>query len=146
MGLVAACDLIVAADEAEFALPETRIGLVPAMISPYLVRAMGAQQARRYMLTGERLSAREAHRLGFVHECVPAAELDMVVGKLCERLALAGPEALARSKKLLLRVQGAAITPQLAIETAAALAEARAGSEAREGIRSFLEKRKPSWQ
>lgn len=146
MGLAAACDLVVAADEAEFALPETRIGLVPAMISPYLVRAMGAQQARRYMLTGERLPAREAHRLGFVHECVPAAELDAVVGTICERLARAGPEALARSKKLLLRVQGAAITPRLAIETATALAEARAGSEAREGIRSFLEKRKPSWQ
>jgi methylglutaconyl-CoA hydratase len=146
MGLVAAADLVVAAEEAEFALPETRIGLVPAMISPYLVRAMGASQARRYMLTGERLPAREAYRIGFVHECVPAGELDAVVGKICERLALAGPEALARSKRLLLRVQGAAITPQLAIETAAALAEARAGSEAREGIRSFLEKRKPSWQ
>jgi methylglutaconyl-CoA hydratase len=77
---------------------------------------------------------------------VPAADLDTVVGKLCERLALAGPEALARSKKLLLRVQGAAITPQLGNETAAALAEARAGAEAREGIRSFLEKRKPNWQ
>ena len=146
MGLVAASDIVVAAEEAEFALPETRIGLVPAMISPYLLRAMGAQQARRYILTGERLSAREAHRIGFVHECVPAAELDVVVGKMCERLALAGPEALARSKKLLLRVQGAAITPQLALDTATALAEARAGGEAREGIRSFLERRKPSWQ
>jgi methylglutaconyl-CoA hydratase len=146
MGLVAACDLVAAADEAEFALPESRIGLVPAMISPYLVRAMGAQQARRYILTGERLAAREAHRLGFVHECVSAAELDAAVGKFCERLVLAGPEALARAKKLLLRVEGAPITPQLANETAAALAEARAGAEAREGIRSFLEKRKPSWQ
>jgi len=146
MGLVAASDLVVAAEEAEFALPETRIGLVPAMISPYLVKAMGAQQARRYILTGERLGAREAHRIGFVHECVPVAELDAAVEKVCARLALAGPEALARSKKLLLRVQGAAITPQLANETAAALAEARAGGEAREGIRSFLEKRKPSWQ
>jgi methylglutaconyl-CoA hydratase len=146
MGLVAACDLVAAADEAEFALPESRIGLVPAMISPYLVRAMGAQQARRYILTGERLAAREAHRLGFVHECVPSAELDGAVGKFCERLVLAGPEALARAKKLLLRVVGVPITPQLANETAAALAEARAGAEAREGIRSFLDKRKPSWQ
>lgn len=146
MGLVAACDLVVAAEQAEFALPETRLGLVPAMISPYLVKAMGANQARRYMLTGERLSSAEAKRIGFVHECVPAAELDAVVAKMCERLALAGPGALARSKKLLLRVQGAAITPQLALETATALAEARAGGEAREGMRSFLEKRKPSWQ
>ena len=146
MGLVAASDVVVAAEEAEFALPEVRIGLVPAMIGPYLVRAMGASQARRYILTGERLPAREAHRIGFVHECVPAAELDAVVGRLCERLAQAGPEALARAKKLLLRVEGAPITPQLANETAGVLAEARAGAEAREGIRSFLEKRKPGWQ
>lgn len=146
MGLVAAADLVVASDEAEFALPETRIGLVPAMISPYLVRAMGAQQARRYMLTGEKLTAREAHRISFVHECVPAAELDAAVEKICDRLAQAGPEALARSKKLLARVVGAEITPALANETAAVLAEVRAGGEAREGIRSFLEKRKPSWQ
>jgi len=146
MGLAAACDLVVASEQAEFALPEARIGLVPAMVSPYLLRAMGAQQARRYILTGERLAAREAHRIGFVHECVPAADLDAAVGKMCERLALAGPQALARSKRLLLRVQGAALTPQLISETAAALAEARAGGEAREGIRSFLEKRKPSWQ
>jgi methylglutaconyl-CoA hydratase len=146
MGLVAASDLVIVAEEAEFALPETRIGLVPAMISPYLVKAMGAQQARRYMLTGERLSAPQALRIGFAHECVAAAQLDAVVGRICERLAQAGPEALARTKKLLLRVQGAAITPQLALDTATVLAEARAGGEAREGIRSFLEKRKPSWQ
>lgn len=146
MGLAAAADLVVVAEEAEFALPETRIGLVPAMISPYLVRAMGAQQARRYILTGERLGAKEAHRIGFAHECVPAAELDATVERICSRLAQAGPEALARAKKLLARVEGAAITPELANETAAALAEVRAGAEAREGIRSFLEKRKPSWQ
>jgi methylglutaconyl-CoA hydratase len=146
MGLVAAADLVVAAEEAEFALPETRIGLVPAMISPYLVRAMGAQQARRYMLTGERLGAKEAQRIGFAHECVPAAQLDAAVDAICARLAQAGPEALARTKKLLQRVAGAAITPELAAETAAVLADVRSGAEAREGIRSFLEKRKPSWQ
>ena len=145
MGLVAAADLVVAAEEAEFALPETRIGLVPAMISPYLVRAMGASHARRYMLTGERLPAREAQRIGFVHECVPVAELDAAVGRLCERLAQAGPQALARSKKLLARVAKAGIAPKLSAETAAVLADVRAGEEAREGIRSFLEKRKPRW-
>lgn len=145
MGLVAASDLVVASEAAEFCLPETRIGLVPAMISPYLVRAMGEQQARRYMLTGERLSAGDALRLGFAHECVPDTELDACVDKLCERLAAAGPLALERSKKLLARVGKAAISPRLAGETAAVLAEARAGAEAREGIRSFLEKRKPSW-
>jgi methylglutaconyl-CoA hydratase len=145
MGLVAACDLVVAAEEAEFCLPEVRIGLVPAMISPYLVRAMGEQQARRYVLTGERLPAREAHRIGFAHECVSAAELDARVEKFVQQLAGAGPQALARSKKLLARVGKSAISPALAAHTAGVLAEARAGAEAREGIRSFLEKRKPAW-
>ena len=145
MGLVAACDLVVVAEEAEFCLPEVRIGLVPAMISPYIVRAVGEQQARRYVLTGERLSAREAHRLGFAHECVPAAELDACVDKLAGQLAQCGPEALARAKNLLRKVAKAPISPQLGLETARVLAETRAGEEAREGIRSFLEKRRPRW-
>ena len=145
MGLVAASDLVVAAEEAEFCLPETKIGLVPAMISPYLVRALGEQQARRYMLTGERLPAREAHRLGFVHECVPAAQLDDCVSRMGGRLAQAGPRALAATKRLLMQVGKAPITPKLGTATVAVLAEARAGKEALEGIRSFLEKRRPSW-
>jgi methylglutaconyl-CoA hydratase len=145
MGLVAACDLVVAAEEAEFCLPEVKIGLVPAMISPYIVRAMGGQQARRYVLTGERLAAREAHRIGFVHECVPAAGLDACVDRLAKQFAQAGPKALERSKKLLARVAGSAINPALSAHTAGVLAEARAGDEAREGIRAFLEKRRPRW-
>ena len=145
MGLVAACDLVVAAEEAEFCLPEVRIGLVPAMISPYIVRAMGEQQARRYVLTGERLAAREAQRLGFVHECVPAAELDAAVERIVSALAKAGPRALAQAKKLLARIAAAPIGPKLAARTAALLAKVRAGPEAREGIRSFLEKRAPAW-
>ena len=145
MGLVAACDLVIASEEAEFCLPEVKIGLLPAMISPYLVRSMGEQQARRYVLTGERLGAKEAHRIGFVHECVAAAELDARVEKLATLLAQAGPLALARSKKLLAKVGKAAISPKLAAHTAAVLADVRAGEEAREGIRSFLEKRRPAW-
>jgi methylglutaconyl-CoA hydratase len=145
MGLVAASDLVIASEEAEFCLPETKIGLVPAMISPYLVKAMGEQQARRYMLTGEKLSAKHAHGLGFAHECVPAEELDACVDRLAATLARAGPKALARTKHLLMRVGKAPITPELGEETAAVLAEVRAGEEAGEGIRSFLEKRKPSW-
>jgi methylglutaconyl-CoA hydratase len=146
MGIVAACDVVVAADEAEFCLPEVRIGLVPAMISPYVVRALGERQAQRYALTGERLAAREAHRIGFVHECVPAAELDARVEKFAAQFAQAGPQALARSKKLLAKVGKAPITPKLGAETAAVFVAARDGDEAREGIRSFLEKRKPAWQ
>jgi len=145
MGLAAACDLVVAAEDAEFCLPEVKIGLVPAMISPYIVRAIGEQQARRYMLTGERLAAREAYRLGFVHECVPAAELDACAEKFARQLAQCGPEAIARSKKLLRRVAKAPISAKLGAETARVLAETRAGGEAREGIRAFLEKRKPQW-
>jgi methylglutaconyl-CoA hydratase len=145
MGLAAACDLVVAAEEAEFCLPEVRIGLVPAMISPYIARALGEPQTRRYMLTGERLSAPEAQRLGFVHECVPGAELDAAVERIVGALAKAGPQALARAKRLLARIAAAPIGPRLAAETAALLAEVRAGPEAREGIRSFLEKRKPAW-
>jgi methylglutaconyl-CoA hydratase len=145
MGLVAACDLVVASEEAEFCLPEVRIGLVPAMISPYIVRAMGEQQARRYVLSAERLGARDALRIGFVHECVPAAELDARVEKLAAQLAQAGPQALARAKKLLAKVAQAPITPKLSAHTAGVLADVRACAEAREGIRSFLEKRKPGW-
>ena len=145
MGLAAACDLIVASEDAEFRLPEVRIGLVPAMISPYLVRAMGEPQARRYMLTGERLAAREAYRIGFVHECVPTSELDACVEKLAQQLAQCGPAALARSKALLRKVAKAPISPKLGAETARVLAETRAGSEAREGVRAFLEKRRPRW-
>jgi methylglutaconyl-CoA hydratase len=145
MGLVAACDLVVAAEEAEFCMPEVRIGLVPAMISPYIVRAMGEQQARRYVLTGERLTAREAHRIGFVHECVPAPELEACVDRLAKQLAQAGPKALESSKKLLALVARSPINPALSAHTAGILAETRGGEEAREGIRSFLEKRRPSW-
>jgi len=146
MGLVAACDLVVAAEEAEFCLPEVRLGLLPAMISPYLARALGEQQLRRYMLTGERLAAREAQRIGFVHECVAAAELDARIEQLAAQLAQAGPQALARAKRLLARVARAPITRKLAAETAALLASVRASSEAREGLRAFLEKRKPDWR
>ena len=145
MGLVAACDLVVAAEEAEFCLPEVRIGLVPAMISPYIARALGEPQTRRYMLTGERLAAPEAQRLGFVHECVPQSQLDPAVEKLAGALAKAGPQALARAKKLLARIAAEPLGPKLGAETAALLAEVRAGPEAREGIRAFLEKRKPAW-
>jgi len=118
---------------------------VPAMIGPYIVRALGEWQARRYILTGERLAAREAHRLGLVHECVPAAELDARVEKFAALLAQAGPKALARSKKLLAKIGKAPITPKLGEFTAAVLAEARSDDEAREGIRAFLEKRRPAW-
>ena len=97
------------------------------------------------MLTGERLSARESYRIGFVHECVPAPELDACVDRIAKHFAQAGPKALERSKKLLARVAKSPINPALSAHTAGVLAEIRSGDEAREGIRSFLEKRRPRW-
>ena len=145
MGLVCACDVVVASEEATFCLPETRIGLVPAMISPYVVRAMGANAARRFVLSGERFSARDAHRLGMVHELVPAGELDAAVGRVAQAFVSCAPEALAEMKELLRTVSGAPITPKLIARTAGVIARRRASAEAREGIASFREKRRPKW-
>ena len=145
MGLVCACDVVVASEEATFCLPETRIGLVPAMISPYVVRAMGANAARRFVLSGERFSARDAHRLGMVHELAPAAKLDAAVDRIAEAFVACAPGALAEMKQLLRTVSGAPITPKLIARTAGVIARRRASAEAREGIASFREKRRPKW-
>jgi methylglutaconyl-CoA hydratase len=146
MGLVCACDVVVASEDAVFCLPETRIGLVPAMISPYVTRAMGANAARRYLLSGERFSAREARAMGMVHELVAAQELDAVVERVAQAFVACAPNALAEAKKLLRHVIGAPITPQLMSHTAGVIARARASDEAKEGIAAFREKRKAAWQ
>lgn len=145
MGLVCACDVVVGSEDAMFCLPETRIGLVPAMISPYVVRAMGANVARRYVLSGERFSAQEAKAMGLVHELVPAAELDATVERIAQAFVACAPNALAEAKKLLRNVVGAPITPQLISYTAGVIARCRSSAEAREGIAAFREKRKPRW-
>jgi methylglutaconyl-CoA hydratase len=145
MGLVCACDVVVASEDAVFCLPETRIGLVPAMISPYVTRAMGANAARRYLLSGERFSAQAAKAMGMIHELVPAAELDATVERVAHAFIACAPNALAEAKKLLRRVIGEPITPQLISHTAGVIARARASDEAREGIASFREKRKAKW-
>ena len=146
MGLVCACDVVVASDEAVFCLPETRIGLVPAMISPYVTRAMGANAARRYLLSGERFSPQVAKAMGMVHELAPASELDAAVDRISQSFVACAPNALAEAKKLLRHVIGAPITPQLISHTAGVIARARASDEAREGIAAFREKRKAGWQ
>jgi len=145
MGLVCACDVVVASEDAVFCLPETRIGLVPAMISPYVTRAMGPNAARRYLLSGERFSALAAKAMGMVHELVPAADLDATVGRIAQAFVDCAPNALAEAKKLLRRVIGESITPQLIAHTAGVIARARASDEAREGIAAFREKRKAKW-
>jgi len=145
MGLVCACDVVVASDAAVFCLPETRIGLVPAMISPYVTRAMGANAARRYVLSGERFGGAEAKAMGMVHELVAAAELDAAVERVAQAFVACAPNAIAEAKKLLRQVIGVPITPQLLSHTTSVIARCRASAEAREGIASFREKRPPSW-
>ncbi|MGZ5182233.1 MAG: enoyl-CoA hydratase/isomerase family protein [Ramlibacter sp.] len=144
-GLVAACDIAVSVDTAQYCLSEVRLGLIPATISPYVVRAMGARAAHRWFLTAERFSAAEAHRIGFVHEVVPAAQLDAKVREIAVALVGAGPQAVKACKQLVQDVAGREITHGLIRRTVEGIADIRASDEGREGIRSFLEKRKPDW-
>jgi methylglutaconyl-CoA hydratase len=145
-GLVAACDMAVAAEAAHFCLSETRLGLVPATISPYVIRAMGARAAHRYCLSAERFSAAEALRLGFVHEVAPADQLDACVARLTDALLNTSPDALASCKKLVQHVAGRAVTQELTAYTAEQIAASRSSADGREGLAAFLGKRKPRWQ
>jgi len=145
MGLVSACDMAVAAFEAEFCLSEVKIGLIPATIGPYVVAAMGARAAHRYMLTGERFSAAEAYRIGLVHEIAPAEKMDEKIDELLIHLVSGGSAAHAQTKSLIDVIAQSPLNGQLISETAKRIAMVRASDEGKEGIRSFLEKRKPSW-
>lgn len=145
MGLVAACDIAVGSQEAKFCLSEVKLGLIPAMISPYVLRAMGEARARRFFLTAEVFEAAEAYRIGFVHEiCIPE-ELDGTVNLLLGHLVQGGPAALAQAKRLIRDVAGRSIDDALMRDMAARIAEVRASDEAQEGIASFFEKRRPAW-
>lgn len=145
VGLVAACDVAVASEAASFALSEVRLGLIPAVISPYVIGAIGPRHARRYMLTAERFDAAEAKRIGLVHDVVPAAELDAAVASVVDALLLGGPEAV-RESKLLARDVGGSPNEGVRADTARRIARLRASPEGKEGVSSFLEKRKPRWQ
>src|SRR4051812_30818391 len=144
-GLVAACDIAVAMDTAHFCLSETRLGLIPATISPYVIRAMGARAAHRYFLSAERFTAVEAHRIGFIHEVVHSGHLDEKVAEIANALVNAGPAAVRACKKLVHDVADRDITPELVAMTVAGIADIRATPEGREGVQSFLQKRKPNW-
>ncbi len=144
-GLVAACDMAVSVDTAQYCLSEVKLGLLPSTISPYVIRAMGARAAHRYFLTAERFSAAEALRVGFVHEVVAAGELDGKVAELSSALVNAGPEAVKLCKKLVQDVAGYDITPELVAMTVGSIADVRVSPEGREGLQSFLQKRKPNW-
>lgn len=145
MGLVAACDMAVAADTAGFCLSEVKIGLIPATIAPYVIRAMGARAAHRYFLTAERFDAAEARRIGLVHEVVGAEELDARVQSLLDPLLRSGPAAVRACKQLVIDVAGRDIEPNLIAATVEGIAHIRASAEGKEGVQAFLSKRKPSW-
>ena len=141
VGLVLACDIVVASETARFALSEVRIGLVPGLVAPMMADAVGRREARRYLMTGEPFDAREALRIGMVHEVVPAGALDEAVSRQVEMLKAGGPKALAGTKKLL---AGGYDETRLRDIVQMAV-EQRDTPEAREGIAAFLEKRKPAW-
>lgn len=145
MGLVAACDMAVSVRTATYCLSEVKLGLIPATISPYVIRAMGARAAHRYFLTAERFSAEESHRIGFVHELVDADQLDAKVGELAQALVSASPAAVRACKKLVQDVAERAIDDALIAATVEGIADIRASDEGREGVASFLQKRKPGW-
>ena len=144
-GLVAACDIAVGTADAKFCFSEAKLGLSPATISPHVLRAIGERAARRYFLTAEVFGAEEAHRIGLLSLLVPAENLDGTIDELLGHLLAGGPEALAKIKALIRAVSGRALDDALVGETARRIAEIRASAEGKEGIASFLEKRKPSW-
>lgn len=146
VGLVSACDVAIATFDAQFALTEVKLGLIPAVISPYVIQALGTRAARRYMLSAERFSASEAYRLGLVHEIVPdEAALDDAVGEVVEALLNNGPNAQAECKALIAAVADRTIDAAVIEDTAQRITRVRASDEGREGIGAFLEKRKPAW-
>lgn len=145
IGLVATCDMAVSVDSANFCLSEVKLGLCPATISPYVIRAMGARAAHRYFLTAERFSAAEARRIGFVHEVVSPDQLDTKVEELIKAVLSAGPNAVRVGKALLHDVAGRDIDTPLIAHTVAGIANIRASAEGKEGVQSFLQKRKPNW-
>lgn len=144
IGLIAACDLVVAAEDAQFALREVRVGLVPAVIAPLLLRKIGPSPVRRYGLTGEPFSAQQAKAIGLAHEVVPADQLDVTIQELTDHLRQSGPQAVRETKSLLRQLLAVPEQEQWRV-TVRANARARGTAEAQEGMRAFLEKRPPAW-
>jgi len=146
VGLVAACDIAVGVPEAKFCLSEAKLGLSPATISPYVVRAMGERMARRYFLTAEVFDGIEAHRVGLLTAVSPSEKLDGEIDRVLQHLVEGGPQALFKIKDLIHSVSSKPIDDALIEDTAKRIAEIRVSPEGREGIASFLDKRKPAWK
>ena len=145
MGLVSACDMMVAVPTAYFCLSEVKLGLIPATISPYVIKAMGEQAARRYFLTAERFTAQDAHRFGMVHELAEPDAIDATLAGITKALLANSPNAVRQAKLLVREMSGREINDALLDDTAQRIARIRASDEGREGVTSFLEKRKPNW-
>lgn len=145
VGLVACCDIAIGVPTAKFGLTESRLGLLPAVISPYVIAAIGARQARRYFATAEIFDAAEALRIGLLHQMVPADALDAAVQRQVELLLKAGPLASAAAKRLVRDVAAATDRDRLDADNAALIARLRVSPEGQEGIAAFLEKRPPHW-
>ena len=142
IGLIACCDIVIAAERAEFAISEVRLGLAPAVISPYVIAAIGEREARRLFMTAERISSEEARRIGLVHVVASDETLADTVEKYIEYLLKAGPNALTECKRLILRLTE---REPAAEETADVIARLRVSDEGQEGMTAFFEKRKPKW-
>ncbi|MEY2892280.1 MAG: hypothetical protein RJA98_2188 [Pseudomonadota bacterium] len=145
VGLAAVCDIAVAAEGVQFCLSEAKLGLLPATIAPYVVRALGTRASQRYFVSAERFDASEAHRLGLVHECVPADQLDACVATMVCAVVANGPAAVTACKQLVVDVAASPIDAALRDDTARRIADIRASAEGREGVAAFLQKRTPSW-
>jgi methylglutaconyl-CoA hydratase len=145
LGLIAACDIAVGADTAFFALTEVRVGLIPAVISPFVIQAITVRQARRYFVSGERFDAKTAERLGLLHKVVSADALNDELNAMLGELLACGPESQSLAKDLIRRVAYRPLSDSVMEETAGLIAKTRAGDEGKEGVTAFLEKRKPNW-
>ncbi|MDH3692443.1 MAG: enoyl-CoA hydratase-related protein, partial [Gammaproteobacteria bacterium] len=145
VGLVACADIAIAAEKARFSLSETRLGLIPSVISPYVIDAIGARAARRYFLTAERFDAHEALRIGLIHEVVSTDALPAALENVLAVLRQCGPNAKAAAKEMIALVQRSPRDDALRRTTAERIAEIRASDEGREGVSAFLEKRSPAW-
>ena len=146
VGLTACCDIAIAEEGTQFCLSEVRIGLIPSIIAPYVINAMGERMARRYFMTAERFDAETAHRIGFVHEVAPAGGLDAAADKIIKALLEGAPGAQARGKKLMMELIGRPIDDEIIKLTVTQIAEARASEEGKEGLSAFLNKTEPAWR